>query len=397
MALLRILHVVPYFEGAWAYGGIPRLAGAMARGLARRGHHVTVCTTDVCDARARLPRASQPADRSVESRSIDVRVFPNLSNRVAYHYQFFTPRGMSGYLRRYAHTFDVAHVHACRNLPGLVAARRLTRVGVPYVLSPNGTAPAIERRILLKHAFDAAGGRRVLHGAARVIAVTDAERRQLLALEVNAERIVDIPNPISLDEFDRPIDRSTFRRRLKLDDVPVVLFLGKLTPRKGVEVLVDALRYMRTSNPRLVIAGNDMGGEDGVRAAIERARISHRVVTTGLLRGAERLEALASADVVVYPSRDEIFGLVPLEAMLCGTPVVVCDDSGCGEVVRRTGGGLLVPYGDPRALAAAIDTILRAPLDWRSRADIAAQRIREWFGADTICARLEELYRGMNP
>ena len=77
-----------------------------------------------------------------------------------------------------------------------------------------------------------------------------------------------------------------------------------------------------------------------------------------MLRGRERLEALADADVVVYPSEHEVFGLVPLEAILSGTPVVVADDSGCAEVVGAIDGGQIVPLGDAAALADAIERVL---------------------------------------
>ena len=93
----------------------------------------------------------------------------------------------------------------------------------------------------------------------------------------------------------------------------------------------------------LVIAGNDMGSGAAADRLVTDLRLDGQVIRTGLLRDTSRLDALAAADVVVYPSRDEIFGLVPLEALLSGTPVVVCGDSGCGEVISRVGGGLIVP------------------------------------------------------
>jgi glycosyltransferase involved in cell wall biosynthesis len=96
--------------------------------------------------------------------------------------------------------------------------------------------------------------------------------------------------------------------------------------------------------------------------------------------------------VLVYPSHDEIFGLVPLEALLCGTPVVVCDDCGCGEVIRTTGGGLIVPVGEPRALADAVDAILAHERVWRARAAEAAVIARQLFGADVVARQLERLY-----
>ena len=172
MPQLRILHVTPYFSDAWAYGGIPRVAGTLARGLARRGHSVTVCTTDARDEASRLP-----AGETRTPDGVTVHVFPNFSNRLAYHLQLFLPLGFSKFLERHAASFDVAHVHACRNMPGVIAAHHLRRARVPYVLAPNGTAPRIERRLMAKRIFDVIEGQRVLRGAARVMAVSEAERR----------------------------------------------------------------------------------------------------------------------------------------------------------------------------------------------------------------------------
>jgi glycosyltransferase involved in cell wall biosynthesis len=113
------------------------------------------------------------------------------------------------------------------------------------------------------------------------------------------------------------------------------------------------------------------------------------------LRGQERLDALADADIVVYPSQDEVFGLVPLEALLSGTPVIVADDSGCGEIIRQTGGGQVVPTGNVDALARAIGAMLEARADWRAATEPAAGRIRAAFGEDDVCARVEALYSEM--
>jgi glycosyltransferase involved in cell wall biosynthesis len=385
---LRVLHVTPYYEDAWAYGGIPRVASSLARGLALRGHAVTVATTDARDATSRVagPRARTSA-------GVEVRVFPNLSNAAAYHLQFFTPRGLGPWLVAHAREFDVAHLHACHNLPGALAGRRLGRAGVPYVLSPHGTAPRLERRRLAKWVFDTTLGRRLLPDAARVLAVTEAERRQLEGLGVAPARIRVIPNPVDVSEFaDAPVPGG-FRRRVGLEAPgKLVLFLGKLTPRKRVDVLVEAFATLGRPDAALVIAGNDLGAGRSARRLVRRRGLESRTVFTGLLSGADRLAALADADVVVYPSRDEIFGLVPLEALLAGTPVIVADDSGCGEVIAGTGGGRVLPQGDPRALAEALGAMLDEPGRWRHAAAAAQARVRARFAGDLVCVEVERLY-----
>lgn len=391
MSPLRILHVVPYYEQAWAYGGIPRLATTMTRALASRGHAVTVCTTDARDDTSRAVAAPAKAG------AIDVRVFPNLSNRLAYHWQFFTPVGLASALRAAlaGDGFDVAHLHACYNLPGAIAARLLAHARVPYLVSPNGTARPIERRIMAKRVFAATAGRGYLSRAARVVAVSEAERAQLRALGIDERRISLVPNPIDEADFGDPADAARFRDAHGLGPGPIVMFLGKLTPRKGVDVLLHAFDSLQTVGATLVVAGNDMGAGVEIEALAQFLGLGSRLRRLGLLEGPSRYDALAAASVVVYPSRDEIFGLVPLEALLCGTPVVVCSDSGCGEVIGRVGGGHIVPYGNVAALAGAIDAILAAPDAWRARAGRAAERTRTMCGSQVVARQLEDVYEAV--
>jgi glycosyltransferase involved in cell wall biosynthesis len=365
--------------------------GAFTRELSARGHQVTVCATDVRSATERLPLETK-------ARGIDLRLFPNRSNRLAYHLQCYTPAGLHRYLRDHAHRFDVAHLHACRNLPGAIAAHYLTRYGVPYVIQPNGTAPLIERRQTLKRIFDSLAGRRMMRNAAAIVAVSEAERDQLLTLGVPDRKIRVVPNPVDVHELEQrdsaepAIDGRRFRERHGLSDVPLVVFLGKITPRKRVDVLTRAFAAIE-ARAHLVIAGNDMGGLTATMALAADLGVSNRVHCTGLVSGRDRFDVLAAADVVVYPGEDEIFGLVPMEALLCGTPVVVAGDSGCGEVIRRVGGGLVVSGGDERALAAGITGILSAPETWRAAARTAAANVRAEFGASGVTASIEGVYR----
>jgi len=380
---VRVLHVTPYWESAWAYGGIPRVVGLLTHGLAERGHEVVVATTDVCDRDRRLPPET-PTD-------VDLRVFRNVSNRLAHDLQAFMPLGLDDWLRTAVRTFDVGHIHACHNWIGAQAALRLERAGVPYVVAPNGTAPRIERRRLLKRAFDKTIGRRLLPGAARVVAVSEAERQKLLALGVAGERISVIPNPV--DSVDpSALDPDRFRAQHGIPaDAELIVYLGKLTPRKRVDVLIDAFARLDRTRAHLVIAGNDQGTGAELERQVRRGRLQDRITFTGLIIGHARFDALAAAAVAVYPGSDEVFGLVAVEASLCGAPVVVSDDSGCAEVIAATGGGSAVAAGDPGTLADAMASVLDDPRA-RARAEGAASRARELFAADAVCARWERLY-----
>ena len=382
---MRILQVTPYYEQAWAYGGIPRVVGALCGALVERGHQVTVCTTDVRDEGSRLK-----ADERT-STGARLRIFPNVSNRLAYHLQLFLPVGMDRALKDSATDYDLAHLHGCHHLPGAISARRLGLARIPYVLTTHGTALRIERRRLAKWVFDHTVGRGVLSKAARVIAVSGAEVRQLQQLKVPDAAIRVIPNPIDLAQFSLPPSRGAFRTRAGLGDRPLVLFLGKLTPRKGLPVLARAFAALAHPSAVLVVAGNDLGAGADFDALARELAIDVRRV--GLLRGSERLEALADADVVVYPSSDEVFGLVPLEAILCGTSAIVADDSGCGELIARLGGGLVTREGDPSSLRDAISRVLADVPFWKATAVAAQPAIRAQFAPEVIGEQHERLYR----
>ena len=391
-----MLHVTPYSDRAWAYGGIPRVVADQTEALVERGLGVTVATTDVRDRDSREPApAGAPLRRPHPAevrRGVEVRVFPNVSNRLASRLQLYLPLGLDRWLAGAARAFAVGHLHGVHNVPGVHAARRLRAAGVPFVVQPNGTAPRHERRQLAKLAFDLLLGRRVLRDAAAVVAVTEFERRQLVGLGVPTGRIVVIPNPLDLSMAPPAGGAAALRERLRIGDAPLVVYLGQLSPRKRVDLLIRAFARLADQRARLVVAGGDMGCRPSLERLVDALGVGPRTTFTGVLHGAERLAALAAATVVAYPTRDEIFGLVPLEALLCGTPVVVADDCGCGEVIGRTGGGEIIGAGDLAGLATALSRVLGSPEDWREPVAEAVVRIRRWFGRATVAGELEALY-----
>lgn len=386
---LRVLEVSPYAEAAWGYGGIPRVLGALSRALAARGHQVTVVASDARDGRRRLDGGSTAVGPGLRQ-----ELFRNASNRAAYRWQLFWPLGLRRRLGQLAGQVDVGHLHACHHFPGAWAAAALGRAGVPYVVSPHGTAPRIERRRLAKAVFDATAGRRMLPGAARLLAVSEAERRGLEQMGIEPGRIAVVPNPVAPWPH-VPERRARFRRRFGLGDGPVVLFLGKLSPRKRADVALRAFARLAGGAARMVVAGNDYGEGARLRRLADELGIAARTTFTGLLAGDERGDAIAAAEAVVSPGEHEVFGLVAVEALLLGVPVVVADDSGCAEVVGALGGGRTVPAGDVEALAAAVAGLLARPAGLDGELRRAAAEARRRFDPQRIAGELETIYRSV--
>ncbi len=388
---LNILQVVPYFYPAWAYGGIPRVAYELSRELVRRGHRVTVFTTDVLDRASRCDASGSVA--MVDG--IEVHYFRNVSNVLAYSLQVFLPKGMRRALRDRIGEFDIVHLHGHRNFLNNLAHYYATRSGKPYLLSGHGTVPAIERRLFIKRIFDRFFSRHVLRDAALFLAVSDHEVVQYEEAGIDRRRIKMIYNGIDTEAYRSLPAPGLFRSRYGIHNNKIVLYLGKITPRKGIDVLIRAFARLHRSNARLVIAGNDMGFQRTLEAIVREHTLQDRVIFTGLLTGEDKLAAYRDADVLVYAAIHEIFGLVPFEAMLSGAPVIVTDDCGCGEIIRRESIGYITRYNDVSNLCDGIADVLDHPEAARQTATRGAEFIRKSLSWDTIAAKYEKAYMGI--
>ena len=379
---MRILMGIPFLYPAMSYGGAARAAYELSGALNDLGHHVTVLTTDVWDAGNRYN------PNGFESPFDVVRV-PNLSNKFAYYFQFYTPLGVLKHAERLLAESDILHLHTFRNLLNDLLARTAVKQGKPFVLSGHGTIPRIERFQFIKRVYDHLIGKWQLNNAAGYVAVSVAERKAMRRMQLDSGKIRVIPNGVG--EIHSP-EPGSFRKKWAIDaDEKIILFLGKITPRKGVQHLVRAFATMR-DEARLVISGNDMGYASHIRRLIDEFRLKDRVLWTGLLDDHRKFEAFTDADVTVYPSVNEAFGLVPLESILSGTPVIVCDDDGCGQIIRNTGAGDLVPWGDPSALAYTISKRLK---EGKVMEEIqrAQEQIRIRFNWHLIAREMTQFYQ----
>jgi len=158
-----------------------------------------------------------------------------------------------------------------------------------------------------------------------------------------------------------------------------------------VEYLIQALSLSQGKDIIAVIAGNDMGIKSRLEKLAEKLGVQERVIFTGLLTSPWKESAYRNALLTVYAGQYEIFGLVPFESILCGTPAIVADDSGCGEWLRKSGGGWIVPYGDARAIAQIIDNFSQE--DKAEKVKDAQRWIKENLNWDKIAQQVKEIYQ----
>lgn len=224
-------------------------------------------------------------------------------------------------------------------------------------------------------AYLRAGTRWSARHATRLSAISDHTRRDIARLyDVPLERI-DVAYP-GVDESLHPIDPATldrFRRERQLPD-QFLLFLGTLEPRKNLVTLIEAFAQFKRACPDgyLVLAGGVGWLADEVFAAIDASGVKDSIRLAGYVQAEEKALWLGSATAFVYPSIYEGFGLPPLEAMACGTPVLVSDAASLPEVVGDA--GVSIGPRDPIGWAQAMQ---RVWTDHAYRAELHARGLRQ--------------------
>jgi len=379
---MKVLQVAPYFYPAWAYGGIPRLSYHLAKSLARLGVEVEVVTTDALDQNRRREELNFIIDE------VQVRGYRNLSNYLAYYFQFFLPIGLAKE-KPGLKSYDLVHIHGHRNLLNSRLSFWANQAHVPIILQPNGTLVNIERRQNLKAIYDLLIGNRQIKRIDLFIAVSESEKKQFVRMGIPEAKIRIVPNGVFVEE---PKPGLSFKEKFGIKG-DYILYLGKLTPRKGIEYMIQALSLIPDKNLKAVVAGNDMGILNKLKALVKKLNLNERVIWTGLLLSPWKESAYQEALVTVYAGQDEIFGLVQFESILCGTPAIVADDSGAGEWLKKSGGGYIVPYGEARAIAEVIMSL--NPEKEKPKLMKAQKWIKENLSWEKIAKDMKEIYQDL--
>lgn len=388
---MRILHLTPYYKPAYAFGGVVRSVEGMATALVKRGHEVTILTTDILDHQGRRIAAPEETINGIR-----VLRRPNVLPWLRARANLSTPRSIKKTAEALLPGVDILHAHEFRTLENLLVTPVAQRLSVPIALSPHGTLNLNTGRGRLKTAWDRLLSPAIAQRIDHVIALTEAERMEAETLwksfgsRQKPTRFSVIPNGVDLGQFNKRELAKEFRKRHDLSDVPTALFMGRLQERKGVDLLIKAFRAADVADARLLIVGPDEGMLPALRAL---ASGDPRIVFTGYMEGDGRMGALAASDIFALPATGEGQPIAALEAMAAGLPVLL--SPGCNlDEVEGAGAGFVVE-ANAAAVAKGLRTLL---LDEDSRQKMgqrARRLVEERFAWDGIVERLENVFQSL--
>ncbi|MCS7001504.1 MAG: glycosyltransferase [Dehalococcoidia bacterium] len=364
----------------------------LSRALVANGHHVDVFTR----------RASPDAPPIIVDRPglrvITVPAGPPTNvpkTDLSFHLPAFISQ-VRGFEAREGRGYDVIHSHYW--LSGRVGRFLRRAWGVPHVTMFHTLAEIKNRARIGERESDERlrHERLIVDDADRIVVASEHERLQLQRFyDVPSSRISVVPCGVDLELF-RPGDRAAARAALGVHERYVVLFVGRLEPLKGIDILLRAVAGLDDRDQIAVLLAG--GASDGYPS--ERERLQALVAELGIAahtrflgpQPQERLPTLyAAADVTVVPSYYESFGLVAIESMACGTPVIASRVGGLPSSVRDGETGYLIPWRCPEAFQERLELLLGNDV-LRSQFGHAARASVERFRWSAVADQIADVY-----
>ena len=343
---------------SWEYpprivGGISRVVHDLSHKLVKDGHEVTVVTYRDGD----VPYYED--DDGVRVNRVDNFMIAS-NNFIDWILQLnFNMVARTGEIIAKEGKFDVIHAHDW--LVAYAAKTLKTSYNIPMVSTIHATEAGRNSGIRTDEQRYINDTEWMLtYESSEVIVNSNYMKSELQRLfGLPFEKINVIPNGVNLNNFNNVYRDYDFRRRFAMDNEKIILFMGRLVYEKGIQTLISAMPKIlsRYHDVKLVIAGKG-GMIDELRNQVNYLGINEKVYFAGYLNSADVKKMYKCSDISVFPSTYEPFGIVAIEAMLSGTPVVVSDIGGLNEIVEHGVNGMKSYAGNPNSLADSILTLL---------------------------------------
>jgi len=377
--------------GAKDTGGMSVYIRELTRELGKTGHTIDVYT-----------RVHDPADPLVEDLSQRVRLIHLRAGKEATVQKmavyFSLPEftfNLENYWQDNGLRYDIVFSHYW--ISALAGKYLKQKYQVPYITMYH-TLGAVKNAIGIGEGepeLRIVSERDTIADCQKVIVATEKEKQDLVRYyHALPEKVGVVPCGVNMDLF-KPIDKMSARQKLGLTDENIILYVGRIDPLKGIDQLLKTMPLLKNHNGlRLIVIGGDENSREEVGRLQKLAAglgISDRVTFRGLIKQDRLSDYYSAADVCVVPSYYESFGLVPLESLACGTPVVATDVGDLKHIIRQGETGYIVPDNSPEKLAAGITSVIARPrLDWESALVIRAS-VSAWDWANVAGRVADEM------
>lgn len=391
---MKILYISPYFYPAITVGGTAKTLYDLSRALVKKGHEVTVLTTDLYNVNKRV---NDYHDKEEDLDGIKVIYFSNLSNTLAYKYHLFLPFKYFIYLYKNIKKYDIIHLHEIYTFMHLWAAFLARINNIPYIITAHGTMmlKKEEGRVARKNLFYCLGGKRLLDSASGIIALTKDEKKSFIRLGLKEKNIKIIPNGLNTKLYKNSGNADKFRKKFHIPgNTRILLFLGRIHQKKGINLLIKSLVHLKKdfTNLFLVIAGpvEDKDYYSTLVREVDDNKLDDSVFFTGVLSEEDKKCAYRVSDIFVLTSYAEGLPVSILEAASAGLPVLVSKYCGIPEVTSYKA-GLVVDTitGD---IISGIEKIL-SHSNYRKYFGRNGQKmVEEKFNLEKVSTDVENLY-----
>lgn len=385
--MMRVLHVIPAV--APRYGGPSTAIAAMCDAL----NDLDEVTAEVASTDADGDNLFEASDWRAERTKLHLFSIDGGER---------TKRSLTlrAWLDLNAPRYDVIHTHSSWNFPAYAAALAARRHRKPLVYRPCGMLSDYtwSRNRAARFAYWLARERANVAAAAAFHCTSDAEAGEVRRHRAARGEVFVIPNAIDAGAYQAPVRKDVLRERCGPGAAakPIILFLSRLHPKKGItDLLLPALGKMTVPAFLAIVGGPDDHAPDFggcIRQAIERFDLADRVAVLGPAPPDDRWAMFDGADLFVLPSHSENFGIVVIEAMARRCPVVITEGVQVGGHVRAAKAGAVVPF-DVVALAATLDGWLADPLRRSHAGDAGQLYVQDQFSWRRTAERLAEVYR----
>jgi len=377
---MRILHI----SGALSarYGGVAQVVDGLSSAQASLGHDVTVITSMRLHERDELIR---PAGAKVV-----VSLEDKLEKIWAGH-----STGLRRDIEESLSGTDIVHVHGIWHYPSFLGSKLAYREEIPYIIAPHGSLDSwcLEYKKTKKKIYMGLVQRKQILGASLVHAITDTEA-EVVKMLLPGVRTKTIQNGVDIPQTDIFEDVLAFEKLFPwLANRKIILFMGRIHPKKGIDVLIRAFAEVTRTNVQhvLVIAGPDeVGLKSELQELARELEVEDMVFFTGFVEGETKTRLLSAAEIFVLPSHSEGFSIAILEAMAYTKPVIISTACGFPEVAVENAGIIVRP--DSHELAKAMHRVLTSTNLAKEMGANGRRMIERRYSWDRIAEETIEMY-----